>query len=384
MKIKSNNNGKGKKVALALSGGVDSAVSALLLKEQGYDVICVHMVCWEESGPGCSSDKNRVDAAKVAGHLNLPILVWDFVKEYKVKVIDYFYSEYKAGRTPNPDVMCNKEIKFGLFFDKAFKELKVDYIATGHYARIVREDGRQNTEGSREVGGRKLENLKKYKLFKGSDPSKDQSYFLYQLNQKHLSKTLFPVGDLLKSEVRKIAKKNNLPVWDKPDSQGICFIGEVNVQKFLEERIKSKEGSVLSVNGKVIGKHKGAWFYTIGQRHGISYLSNPSYFPMGPKPLYVISKDVRKNTITVGLREQALVNTFFVEFGTVPFETVPEGEVRIRHLGELYSVENITSLGKFLQVELSKPAFGVAPGQSAVFYRGEEVLGGGIICINKL
>lgn len=357
--------GKGKKVAVALSGGVDSAVSAALLKDQGFEVTCVHMVCWEESGPGCASNESRVDAAKVAGHLGLPILAWDFTKEYKERVINYFYSEYELGRTPNPDVMCNKEIKFGLFFEKAFKELNVDFIATGHYARIL----------SFHLPGGKLG----YKLLKGTDPSKDQSYFLYLLTQHHLSKTLFPVGDYTKVQVREIAKKRNLPVWNKPDSQGICFVGEVNVRKFLEERIKPEKGEILDFSGKVIGEHEGAWFYTIGQRHGLGNFSSAKGSDRAP--LYVISKSVVGNTITVGPKDCAMSNKFEISDSHWISQTVvkPGLEARLRHLGELYPVEEVIPFGKNLRVKLSKKAFGVAPGQSAVFYCKEEVLGGGVI-----
>jgi len=359
--------GKSKKVAVALSGGVDSAVSAALLKDQGFEVVCVHMVCWEEAGSGCASNESRVDAAKVAGHLGLPILAWDFTKEYKERVINYFYSEYELGRTPNPDVMCNKEIKFGLFFEKAFKELNVDFIATGHYARISPpcKNG-------------------KYALLKGVDLSKDQSYFLYLLTQRHLSRTLFPVGGLKKTQVRELAKKYKLPVWDKPDSQGICFVGEINIRKFLEERIKPEKGKILDVSGKVMGEHDGVWFYTIGQRHGFTIGAGrleEGEKDKNPKPRYVLSKDIAKNTITVGSREYAMSNKFEIsDLHWISQTGVKPGlEARLRHLGELYPVEEVIPFGENLRVELSKKAFGIAPGQSAVFYCKEEVLGGGVI-----
>ncbi|MFH1566095.1 MAG: tRNA 2-thiouridine(34) synthase MnmA [bacterium] len=356
MKEKGN---KGKKVALALSGGVDSAVSAAILKEQGYDVTCVYMVCWEEESLGCASDKNRVDAAKVAGHLNLPILVWDFTKEYKEKVIDYFYTEYEAGRTPNPDVMCNKEIKFGIFFDKAINDLKVDFVATGHYARISKDKG-----------------LSEYKLLCGKDPLKDQSYFLYLLTSDILSKTLFPIGDYTKVQVRKLAKKLDLPVWSKPDSQGICFVGKVDIKEFLNERIKSKKGKVLDVDGNVIGEHTGSWFYTPGQRRGFNIFG---FKKETPSPLYVISKDVNKNTITVGSRDKAFCTEFKVKILTNPIQKKEGLKVRIRHLGEFYPIKSIEGQGDILTITLNKKAFGIASGQSAVFYCKDEVLGGGVI-----
>ncbi|MBU1017112.1 MAG: tRNA 2-thiouridine(34) synthase MnmA [Patescibacteria group bacterium] len=349
--------GKGKKVVLALSGGVDSAVSAALLKKQGYEVTCVHMVCWEKDGEGCSSDPDRVDAAKIAGFLDLPLLVWDFTKEYKKKVIDYFYSEYKAGRTPNPDVMCNKEIKFGLFFKKAFKDLKVDFVATGHYARVRRDD------------------FNKYKLLKGADPSKDQSYFLYPLTSEILSKTIFPIGEYTKIQVREIAKEMGLPVWYKPDSQGICFVGKVDIREFLNERIKQKKGKVLGTAGNIIGEHIGAWFYTIGQRHGFRVEDRES-----PQPLYVVAKDVNKNILTVGPYEEAFCDEFEVKTGFNPPEADSTRiEIRIRHLGELYPVTSIKEQKGIITVKLGKKAFGVALGQSAVFYCKDTVLGGGVI-----
>jgi len=359
---------KNKKVALALSGGVDSAVSAALLKNQGYDVVCIHMVCWEDLGPGCSSDKNRVDAAKVAGSLDLPLLVWDFTKEYKKEVIDYFYAEYEAGRTPNPDVMCNKEIKFGLFLDKALEDLKVDFIATGHYARIIKD-----------------EESKEFCLSCGKDLSKDQSYFLYLLTSDKLSKILFPIGDYTKTQVRKMAKDLKLPVWDKPDSQGICFIGEIDVRKFLEERIKPRAGKVLNMEKEVIGEHEGAWFYTVGQRHGFKLYAGKGFTGgYNPQPLYVLSKNTKENTITVGAREDAMCSVFKMVSKNLDIAEIQEVgysdlSVRIRHLGDFYPVKEIEFSGKKMKIILSKKAFGIAPGQSAVFYRKEVVLGGGEI-----
>ena len=207
------------KIAVGLSGGVDSSVAAYLLKKRGHDVVGVHMQCWDQRGDGCAADEDRADAAEVAGILGIKFEVLNFVDTYKNKVIKYFYSEYEKGRTPNPDVMCNKEIKFGLFLDWAVKA-GFDYVATGHYAGIL------NTTG--DVGGI-------YKLLKGVDSSKDQSYFLYLLGQEQLSKTLFPVGDKTKKDVRSIAKEAGLPTHSKPDSVGICFIGDIDVKEFLKQ-----------------------------------------------------------------------------------------------------------------------------------------------------
>ena len=340
-----------KKVAVGLSGGVDSSVSAYLLKQEGYDVTGVYMQCWDPSYEGCTSDEDKKYAVETAAKLGIKIEILDFVKEYKEKVITYFYDEYSKGRTPNPDVMCNKEIKFGIFFDWAMKN-GFDFVSTGHYARI------QNIEGI-------------YRLLRGVDQSKDQSYFLYRLNQEQLSKILFPVGGMLKSEIRKIAQEINLPTAKRPDSTGICFIGEVDIKDFLKKQIASKTGNVVLKNGEVIGTHEGAWYYTIGQRRGFNVKKYQG------TPLYVISKDVNKNELVVGVEEDLYLTNFNVDdvhwidnFNRDHISC----DIRIRHLGEIVSGE--INLPK---VELHKPIFGIAPGQSAVFYENDVVLGGAII-----
>ncbi|GIW69816.1 MAG: tRNA-specific 2-thiouridylase MnmA [Patescibacteria group bacterium] len=348
-----------KKVAVGLSGGVDSSVAALLLKEQGCDVTAVYMKCWEVKGNGCAADEDKAYALQTAAVLDVQFKVLDFQDEYKKKVIDYFYTEYEAGRTPNPDVMCNKEIKFGIFFDWAMKE-GFDFVATGHYAGIVQNNG-------------------VYKLLMGADKGKDQSYFLYRLGQKQLEKTLFPLADLTKAEVRKIAKEHNLPSYKRPESMGICFIGEVDIKDFLSKRIKPKKGKVVTFSGEEIGEHDGVWYFTIGQRHGFRL---KKYFG---EPLYVLAKNVETNTLTVGCYEEALCKEFEVSdpswVSGDPFasNSKVECKVRIRHLGQLISCVCVKTGKDLLKVELSKKAFGVSPGQSAVFYKGKEVLGGGVI-----
>ena len=345
------------KVAIGISGGVDSAVTAALLKEKGYEVVGVHLYCYDE-GPYCTAQEDRTSAVRVADHLGIPLKVWDLRKQYKDKVIRYFFSEYKAGRTPNPDVMCNREIKFGLFLEKALKELKVDYVATGHYAQI-----KKGKEG--------------YQLLQGVDKSKDQSYFLYTLGQKQLGHILFPIGDLTKKQVREEAKKLNLPNKSRPDSQGICFVGPINVSRFLRENIPPKKGPVVTSEGQVIGEHDGIWFFTEGQRHGFRV------FKPG-LPLYVISKDVKTNTLVVERGPQSQINKFSVEnlsYINLHYKTrILEGgiKVRIRHLGDLLPATAKKEKNQIL-VKLVKPISGVAPGQSAVFYQGQEVLGGGVI-----
>jgi len=369
-------------IAVGISGGVDSAVSAALLKEQGYKVIGVHLFCWDK-GPYCTANKDRASALRVAKHLNIPFVVWDLRKEYKRRVIDYFFAEYREGRTPNPDVMCNREIKFGIFMERALKDLsarldsakragkaglKVDKIATGHYARI--KDG---------------------KLLRGVDETKDQSYFLWILTSRQLERIVFPIGHLTKKEVRAKARKLNLPCAERPDSQGICFIGPVDVSKFLRENLPIKKGPVVNTKGEAIGEHDGVWFYTEGQRRGFSVKGGQGY------PLYVIKKDLKTNTLVVGRGKEAEVKEFEVGEGNwisaanSPTRRVgdfkPDGfflggdkvVVRIRHLGEIMPAKIQMENGKLVDVKLCSPTRGVAPGQSAVFYKGEEVLGGGVI-----
>lgn len=345
------------KVAVGLSGGVDSAVSAYLLKKAGYDVTGVYVQCWEKKIDGCAADEDKAYALQTAVHLEIPFKHLDFIKEYKDKVIEYFYSEYKSGRTPNPDVMCNKEIKFGMFYNWAMKE-GFDYIATGHYSRVSEDNGI-------------------FKLLKGVDSSKDQSYFLYQLDQDHLKHILFPVGDMEKKSVRKIAEEQKLPPYKRPESMGICFIGEVDIKEFLEKEIAHKEGLVKSISGNVIGSHTGIWFYTIGQRHGFHL---DDYYGV---PMYVIGKIPEMNELIVGTQEEAMRNIFDVEsfhwVGEDPFVgDILSCDVRIRHLGKLHS-SKVEKLESGFRVTLDTPVFGVAPGQSAVLYKGDEVLGGGVI-----
>jgi len=347
----------GKKVAVGLSGGVDSAVSAVLLKRAGFDVIGVNMKCWSNpDGSECEADKDRKVAIQVAEHIGIPIKVWDFEKEYREKVIEYFFEGIKKGRTPNPDIICNKEIKFGMFLNKAVKELGVDYVATGHYARVV-EDNRE------------------FKLFKGVDETKDQSYFLYALNQFQLSKTLFPVGHLTKKEVRELATEFDLSNKDKKDSVGICFVGEVDIVEFLKKHIPEQTGDVKGINGDVIGDHIGVKFYTIGQRHGFNINKYQG------RPLYVVNKNIEKNELIVG--DVSDVNTLQFKIENMHYifkgaEEILENskvDIRIRHLGSLVSGTVVNKVVTSDKVKFQS----VASGQSAVFYKGDIVLGGGVI-----
>lgn len=349
-----------KRVAVGLSGGVDSAVSLLLLKEQGYDVVGVHMQCWDYNEEGCTGERDKSDAVLLCSQLEVPFKFLDFQKEYQDKVIQNFYDEYESGRTPNPDVLCNKEIKFGLFFDWAM-ENGFDFIATGHYAKISNFGDSNNS----------------YKLLIPKDTIKDQTYFLYRIKNQQLKSIIFPLGNLLKDEVKEIAFQNDLKVFNKPESMGICFIGKVNIKDFLKRRISEKVGSVVNTLGEVIGRHRGVAFYTIGQRHGFEI------FKYTGSPMYVVEKIAGTNTLIVGTDKDCLRQSFKVNNLNFCSEIIDRNcnvLSRIRHQGELIKSKiNIESDGEF-HVFLSKKVSGVAPGQSCVFYSPSGiVLGGGII-----
>lgn len=356
------------KVAVGLSGGIDSSVSAYLLKKQGYAVHGVHLQCWDYKADGCSGEQDRADAVKVASRLEIPFTALNFEKEYKEKVISYFYNEYRNGRTPNPDVMCNKEIKFGLFLNWALEQ-GFDYVATGHYAAVRESQG-------------------VYTLMSGVDVKKDQSYFLYLLGQRELSRVLFPLGDMLKEDVRKVGEEIGLHNAKKKDSVGICFVGEVNIQDFIKREISENPGDVVDIAGEVIGKHIGISFYTIGQRHGFTLTK---YFGV---PMYVIAKDVSRNLLVVGDAPQANRRQFSVRdchwISQIPQDSEFECFVRIRHLGELFRCKVYRIADYTCNVVLENDAFGVTPGQSAVLYSSDlpsfpsepaprYVLGGGVI-----
>jgi tRNA-specific 2-thiouridylase len=339
-----------KTVYVGLSGGVDSSVSAALLQEQGYRVVGAYMKNWTQDigGVACPWAEDLADARAVAAVLDIPFKVFDFQDEYRQRVVDVMVAEYQAGRTPNPDVLCNQDIKFKLFLEAALAD-GADIIATGHYART--KDGQ---------------------LLMGLDHNKDQSYFLYRVTKEALAKTLFPVGELEKPEVRRLAEKFGLPTAIKPDSQGICFVGEVGIKAFLEDRVEAVPGPVIC-NGKTVGEHDGAIFYTIGQRHGLGI--------GGGKPYYVTGKDMKTNTVYVTddpndlsleRDEFGLEQTHWI--GDAP-EIGKTYGVRIRHRGGLTDGE----LRAGDRIKLSKPERAVAVGQSAVLYDGDVCLGGGII-----
>jgi len=334
------------KVTVAMSGGVDSSVAAALLKKQGFEVRSVFMKL-SDSQVFRNSEKR---ARKISKILDTPFLVFDLRKEFKKRVVGYFLNDYRKGRTPNPCVVCNKEIKFGLLLEKALS-LKSDFIATGHY---VRKRGNA--------------------LLKGRDKEKDQSYFLWKLNQKQVGRVLFPLGDYTKKQTKDLAKKFRLPVLNIPESQEICFI-EKSINDFLKKYLKPKPGEIVNEKGDVIGEHQGLCFYTIGQRKGIG---------LSGGPYYVIDKNLKKNILIVSKDKKELgrkdlmaeeINWVSGRKQKFPLKI----KVKTRSRQKAVSAV-IKPFGKKIKVIFNKPQWAITPGQSAVFYQGEELLGGGIIC----
>lgn len=366
-----------------MSGGVDSSVAAALLKEQGYDVTGVYMKNWSQDLPGftCPWRQDYQDAKRVAVQLGIPFKMYDFEKEYRQKVVDYMVAGYQAGITPNPDIMCNQEVKFKLFLETALED-GADMIATGHYARIV-EDGR------RKAGDSHLPSSGFY-LHAGSDANKDQSYFLYRVSEEVLGKSLMPIGELTKPEVRKLAKKLGLATAEKKDSQGICFVGKVGIKDFLLTELgEQPHGAIVDQYGHRIGEHDGALFYTIGQRHGLNV--------GGGLPYYVVGKDMDKNEVYVTTdlqdgklwsKELELTGLHWINGGLGykgPGRAGGTGcpasgalQVRTRYRAPLAGCR-ITVDGDRATLELADAVRAVTPGQSAVIYSGERVLGGGIV-----
>lgn len=394
-----------KKVVVGLSGGVDSSVAAYLLKEQGYEVIGLFMKNWHDDSVTISEEcpwlEDSNDALIVAEKLGIPFQTVDLSTEYKERIVDYMFNEYERGRTPNPDVLCNREIKFDVFMKIAL-QLGADYVATGHYCRkgtIKNADGTET-----------------YQLLSGKDPNKDQSYFLCQLSQEQLSKTLFPIGELQKPEVRKIAAENNLITADKKDSQGLCFIGKVHLPEFLQQKLKPKKGVIVEVpnnasqfattvpefknereklvfrsekpvycqeDGKVVGEHQGAHYFTIGQRKGLNVGGTK-------EPLFVIDTDVDKNIIYTGQGKShpgLLRNTLFIKEDELHWvrpdlalkvDEKMEVMARIRYRqplqpATLYKVEN------GLYVDFKEKQSAITEGQFAAWYSNDELIGSGVI-----
>ncbi len=361
-------------VFVGLSGGVDSAVSAAILKRD-FNVVGVFIKVWTPDFLPCTWREDRRDAMRVCAHLDISFLTLDLEKEYKKEVVDYMIREYKEGRTPNPDVMCNKEIKFGAFYDFAMKH-GADYIATGHYAL---------THTSEEND---------FELREAKDKAKEQSYFLWNIKKEQLPHILFPIGKMNKSEVRKLAKKFKLPNAEKKDSQGLCFIGKVDMKDFLHHFIKEKNGNVLDVKGKKIGTHSGVAFLTIGQRHGFVVDNKKT----SSKPLYIIAKNIKRNTITVSelkskdvreigekicllektnwLAEPDKNKSYDIRFRY--HQTPLEGKIE-KYYAEKHKNGSRNAVSNLWQVKLSKPFAGISPGQSAVVYDKQRLIGGGII-----
>ena len=390
-----------KRVVIGLSGGVDSSVAAYLLKEQGYDVVGLFMKNWHDESVTLSNEcpwlEDSYDAMMVAQKLGIPFQTIDLSKDYKEKIVDYMFAEYEAGRTPNPDVLCNREIKFDVFLEAALK-LKADFVATGHYCR----------KGITEESGT-------YKLLAGKDDNKDQSYFLCQLTQEQLSKALFPIGELTKPEVREIAKELDLVTAEKKDSQGLCFVGKIRLPDFLQQKLSAKRGKIVEISekstrynnherimnegsleersaaihyhpndGKHIGEHTGAHFFTVGQRKGIGAGGGT------PLPLFVIETDVDTNTVYVGQGENhpGLNRTgLLIQNGDIHWirpdlklevGEIAKYEVRIRYRQPLdLAMLHQTSEGLYIIFE--KAQKGIAKGQFAAWYKGDELVGSGVI-----
>ncbi|WHX39427.1 tRNA 2-thiouridine(34) synthase MnmA [Mesobacillus sp. AQ2] len=352
---------KDTRVVVGMSGGVDSSVAALVLKEQGYDVIGIFMKNWDDTDENgvCTATEDYEDVIRVCNQIGIPYYAVNFEKQYWDKVFTYFLDEYKAGRTPNPDVMCNKEIKFKAFLEHAMN-LGADYLATGHYARVEDRDGER-------------------KMLRGLDENKDQTYFLNQLNQSQLEKVLFPIGDMEKSRVRELAKEANLATATKKDSTGICFIGERNFKEFLGNYLPAQPGNMETMSGEVKGKHDGLMYYTIGQRQGLGIGG-------AGEPWFVVGKDLERNVLLVeqGFHNDLLysdsitaVNISFVSDKPKPKTFECTAKFRYRQPDNAVTVE-LQDDGT-AKVIFKEPIRAVTPGQAVVFYDGEECLGGGTL-----
>lgn len=366
-----------KSVYIGLSGGVDSSVSAALLKNAGYDVTGVFIRTWQPEWLPCTWREERRDAMRVAAKLDIPFVTLNLEKEYKRDVADYMISEYIVGRTPNPDVMCNKTIKFGAFYDWAINR-GADYVATGHYSQIKLLPQKATLEEP-------LHNIDDYHLCVSNDTDKDQSYFLWSLRKDQLPRILFPIGNMTKHDVRKLADKFKLPTANKKDSQGICFLGMVNIKEFLSHYVELKEGKVLNENNEVIGYHPGAIIFTIGERHGFTITKKSP----DDEAYYVIGKNLINNTIVVGRKGKMknggssnkiikLISTNWI--GEEPRDnTIYQGRGRYRQ--ELFDL-------KFIDIDSSMHVATVEPidsndifasGQSLVIYDDDKCMGGGVI-----
>lgn len=348
-----------------MSGGVDSSVTALLLKEQGYDVVGIFMKNWDDTDENgvCTATEDYKDVAKVAAQIGIPYYSVNFEKEYWDRVFEYFLAEYRAGRTPNPDVMCNKEIKFKAFLDYAM-DLGADYVATGHYAQVKTDENGV------------------VHMLRGVDNNKDQTYFLSQLSQEQLSKTMFPLGGMEKSEVRAIAERAGLATAKKKDSTGVCFIGEKNFKQFLSNYLPAKKGNMVTLDGEIKGQHDGLMYYTIGQRQGLGIGGGGKT----QEPWFVIGKDLSTNTLYVGqgFHHEALYATS-LDASEVHFTTNEEKPKEFRATAKFRYRQTDVPVTVYLEegnrarVVFDEPVRAITPGQAVVFYDGMECLGGGLI-----
>ncbi|MDD7457244.1 MAG: tRNA 2-thiouridine(34) synthase MnmA [Clostridia bacterium] len=351
-----------KKVVVGMSGGVDSSVAALLLKQQGYDVIGLFMTNWEETDENgcCTAEEDYKDVMRVAARIGIPYYSVNFAKEYMDNVFKHFIDEYAKGRTPNPDVLCNREIKFKPFLDYAF-QIGADYVATGHYAKVEHKDG-------------------VHKLLMAKDQNKDQTYFLNQLTEKQIEKVLFPLGDLPKPEVRRIAEENGLVTATKKDSTGVCFIGETNFRQFLANYIPMKEGDIVDLQGNVVGRHDGVYYYTVGQRKGLGIGGGGN-----GQRWFVVDKNIKTNELIVSQGEPDILFSSGLEmdeFNFISFNPPSEFRVtaRIRHRQPLQNATAYfdSASGK-MKVIFDEKQRAIAVGQYAVLYVGEQCIGGGVI-----
>jgi tRNA-specific 2-thiouridylase len=354
------------KVVVGMSGGVDSSVSAYLLKQQGYQVEGLFMKNWEEDDNDeyCAAADDLKDAQSVSDKLGITLHTINFAAEYWDNVFEYFLAEYKAGRTPNPDIMCNKEIKFKAFLEFAAEELSADYIATGHYVQ------RSNETGS-------------WQMLRGLDNNKDQSYFLYTLGEQHIAQTLFPIGHLEKPKVREIALEQGLVTHDKKDSTGICFIGERKFKDFLAQYLPAQPGKIETPEGKIIGQHEGLMYHTLGQRKGLLIGGMKEY---GEEPWYVVDKNIERNVLIVGQGANhprlysigLLANQLHWVDRKGPKQTI-KCSVKTRYRQQDIPCQITPNIDGSLLVEFDEPQKAVTPGQSAVFYQNKICVGGGII-----
>lgn len=352
---------KDTRVVVGMSGGVDSSVAALLLKQQGYDVIGIFMKNWDDTDEFgvCTATEDYNDVIRVCNQIGIPYYAVNFEKQYWDKVFTYFLDEYKAGRTPNPDVMCNKEIKFKAFLEHAMN-LGADYLATGHYARVEESDG-------------------EVKMLRGLDENKDQTYFLNQLQQHQLEKVMFPIGDMDKKRVREIAQEAGLATASKKDSTGICFIGERNFKEFLSQYLPAQQGTMKTLDGKTMGTHDGLMYYTIGQRHGLGIGGSGD-------PWFAVGKDLKENVLYVeqGFDHESLysdsitaVNASWVSNQEIPQEFTCTAKFRYRQPDNKVTVKLLPN--NEVEVIFDEPIRAVTPGQAVVFYNGDECLGGATI-----